>query len=501
MFGASQLEALNSTQKKLTLFVVGVLANLAFAPFDFFPILLLSFPLFLLVLQTATTRKQAFWFGWWFGFGHFLAGLYWISNSLLVDAEQFAWLVPFAMAGIPSVLAIYIGLLGLAFFKITQKRQFSQVAKIFIFINLWLLTEFARNWLFTGFPWNLLGYSLLFSLPLAQLASVGGVFICSWFALLLAFLPLMRTNKKAFALVLVALIAAYAFGAYRIENAQTVALNKTVKIIQPNIEQTMKWDPALASKNFNGVLELTEQGGSADLIVWPEAASTYHLNRSAAAVEAIQNVLPQNAQAIVGSARSEGDSYEDYKIWNSIYVLSKNKIEGRYDKQHLVPFGEYVPFSEVLPLDKITPGRVDFSRGEGGRQLSAAGLNLLPLLCYEVIFTNYGFSAQRPDAIVTITNDAWFGNSTGPYQHLAMARMRAIEQGVPVLRAANTGVSAIVDSFGGIKSKVELNQSGFIISAIPDRLLDKTLYNSSGFLGIFLIILSSSIIIFFYKKN
>ena len=499
------LNKLNSTQKKLVLLLVGIFANLAFAPFEFFPALLVSFPIFLLILESAITRKQSFWFGWCFGFGHFLAGFYWISNSLLVDADKFAWLIPFAAAGIPSVLAIYIGLAGLAFRSITKRWQFSRLTKIIIFINLWLLTEFARNYLFTGFPWNLLGYTLLFNLPLAQIAALGGVFLASWVALLFAFAPLIFTNKKAFiALILLAIIT-YAWGANRMENSAMQPINKTVKLIQPNTKQTLSWDAAIARKNFQNSIDLMKTGAAADYYIWAEATGIYHLNRSDEAVAAIQAATPDGALAIVGADRSVGDSLANYQAWNSMYVISPRGIAAVYDKQHLVPFGEYVPFSEILPLEMITGGLVNFSSGAGERHIDISGLNALPLICYEAIFTDYIFSTrakvERPNFIINITNDAWFGDSTGPYQHLAMTKMRAIEAGLPVLRTGKTGISAVIDSFGRIINNLGLNQRGAVFSDIPDRLENPSPYANYHLFLIIMILISSSIIITFLKKR
>jgi len=497
---------LNPTQKKLALFLAGIVANLAFAPFEFFPILLLSFPLFLLILETATSRKQAFWFGWWFGFGHFLAGFYWISNSLLVDADKFAWLIPFAAGGIPSVLAIYIGLAALFFHIITTRYQFPQLAKIIIFINLWLLTEFARNYLFTGFPWNLVGYSLLFNLPLAQIASLGGVFLASWFALLLAFLPLIFSNKKAFVALILITIVSYSWGAYRIDNSNMQQINKTVKLIQPNIKQTLTWDEKTARADFQTNLDLMKSGKQADYYIWAEAAGVYHLNRSREALYALQDATPAGSLTIVGADRTEGYTREDYKAWNSMYVISPRKIEAIYDKQHLVPFGEYVPFSKILPLEKITYGMADFSSGQGERLINIDGLRALPLICYEAIFTDYILPTRakveiKPDLIINITNDAWFGNSTGPYQHLAMTRLRAIETGIPTLRTAKSGISAVIDAFGNIINSLGLNQKGAVFSDIPAKLSNPTIYSQYRLLLILTILVSGSIITTFFRRT
>lgn len=477
------INKLNSTQKKLVLFLVGALANLAFAPFEAFPVLLLSFPVFFVALQAVSNAKQAFWFGWWFGFGHFLAGLYWISNSLLVDAEQFAWLIPFAMAGIPAILAIYIGFFAGMFATLNKKFPPNITIKTLLFCQLWLLIEIFRSYLFTGFPWNLLGYSLLANAQIAQVASLGGVFLCSWLACFWALFPIYFRSKKLAVVAFSLVLASYGFGYSHIHRSELLDAQKTVKIVQPNIKQSMKLDAYSAQTNFLKTLALSDSGVKADVIIWPEASTFFQIDKTWPALNAIQGILGDGKIAIIGSTRSEGRTPDDYKVWNSMFVISRNKIENKFDKQHLVPFGEYVPFSNILPIEKITAGKIDISSGNSKRELSFGGATFLPLVCYEAIFTNYAFARNKsshPIAIVNATNDAWFGDSTGPYQHLAMARLRAIEQGVPVLRAANTGISAIIDSFGAIQVQLPLNQTATIDAKIPAQLTNPTIYAQLG---------------------
>lgn len=497
-----RLGNISATQRRLVLLLVGALASLAFAPYEFFFVLLISFPVFFKIIQTAKTRKQAFGFGWFFGFGHFVAGVYWIPNSLLVEgAEHFAWLIPFAAMGIPAVLAIYIGLMSLAFYSVCNRFKLSGAAQIIIFANFWLIAEFARAYMFTGFPWNLLGYSLLFNQEIAQVASIGGVFLCSLFAVFASLSPLYIKDKKMLAVLLLLVVGAYAYGAYRIENTEVQSSGKTVKLLQPNHEQKLYADPIDKRERFEDSLALMGEGEDADYYVWAEATGVYPLNRSPEAVDAIASVLPDGALAIVGSDRSNGYTVADYQVWNSAYVVSKKGVESVYDKQHLVPFGEYVPLSGVLPLEKITEGMIDFSSGKGEKRLKLGELSAIPLICYEVVFSDYvRYEGVRPDFIVNITNDSWFGDSSGPYQHLAMAKMRAIESGLPVVRAAKTGVSAVVDSFGAVLANLGLNQRGVVFLDIPDRAIYSSLYLETNLLMLIIILVSASIIVFFRKK-
>lgn len=434
-------------------FILGGLSVLALAPFEFLPILLLTFPLFFKTLNHETKTKK-FWLGWWFGFGYFVFGLYWISNSLLVDAEKFAWMIPFAIAGIPSVLAFYIAITAWVYGKL--KSKFNEIGQVILFISLWVVAEIARNYLFTGFPWNSIGYASLFALPLAHIAAYGGVFLASFVVLLIAFLPLLYRSKIA----LLAIALALGLGSYSYLFEESSGKGLKVRLVQPSVEQSLKWIPELKAKQLVETMELAGQGDANefDFIIWPEAGVPFHLNRNPQIIEKIAEITPKDGYSIVGSLRSEGDNSETYKIWNSIYIINADaEIVAIYDKRHLVPFGEYVPFRDALPVDKITPGQFDISSGLGPEILQVDDWKMIPLICYEVIFPRYS-AVENGDFILNITNDGWFGDSTGPHQHLAMARMRAIEQGKPVFRAANNGISAIISSKGEVLDSLHLNK-------------------------------------------
>ena len=458
----------------LKLFFAGGILNFAFAPFYVVVIAFFSFPYLYKKLAAAKSGKQAFWHGWWFGFGHFVFGLYWISNSLLVDL-RFAWLIPFAVSLIPSAAAIFIGLVCYVFYKSKHKS-------IFLFASLWVLAEIARSYFpFGGFPWNLIGYSALFSNYFAQIASIGGVYLASFIIIIISLS--ITSNKTWWLLILIPAI--FIFGYVRVQPTEYTTTK--VRIVQPNIAQTLKWDPALLNLNFFDTLALAA-GSDADIIVLPESAVPYHINRKPEVAAKIASVLKEGAFIVAGSSRSE----DGYKIWNSLFLLdSKGEIQDYYDKHHLVPFGEYVPLRQFLPIEKITPGMIDFTAGTQGKIITSAKYKFLPLICYEVIFPNYAQINSKMgeyDFIVNTTNDGWFGNSTGPQQHLSMTIMRAIEQGKPVLRAANTGVSAIIDPYGRVLASAPYNKVEAIDGFIPAKLSAKTTYSSMGLMAVLLTI-------------
>jgi apolipoprotein N-acyltransferase len=476
-------------KKNLLLFLAGALMDLALAPFYLFPVLFISFPYLCVSLQRASSNRQAFWYGWWFGFGYFVFGLYWISNSLLVDL-RFAWLIPFAISLIPAACGIFTGLVGYSY------KRLKINAPVYLAI-LWVIAEYIKGiFPFGGFPWNDIGYTSLFSIYFAQIASIGGIHFVGFVVVFIALLPVYYKQKRGLFCALALIAASFIFGFAKISTEGGKFTEKTVTIIQPNIAQSLKWDPERMRQNFFETMALASKSDS-DFTIWPESSIPYPIEKGEAVKAMVASATPVGKVTIASSTRIQGD-YE--KIWNALYIVdSSAKILDVYDKHHLVPFGEYVPLRSVLPIDKITPGMIDFSAGDKGKVLSARGVKFLPLICYEIIFPTY--AKGNYDFIVNITNDAWFGNSTGPQQHLAMARMRAIEQGRPVLRAANTGVSAIIDSNGTIINSIDYGQKGVISSKIPSKLENTVAYRGVGD-ALFLLMLIIALIraIFLCKK-
>lgn len=491
-------------------FLLGILATLTLPPFFLFPLLIPAFAGLFLLVAAAPTRRRAFLDGWWWGWGFYMSGLYWFCIALLTDAEKFAWLIPFALFGLTAVIAIYSGV-ACVIFKCTKTRG---RAGIFVFSAIWMLVEFARGHLFTGFPWNLAGYSFVFSDASLQMASLVGAYGLTFFAVLLGAsfalffppplrgragwgvvpptqcveippsltLPLKGGGNLAFITgVWGIFVLGMLWGAWRLSQAEENYVDGvTLRIVQANISQPHKWDPKLQMKGLQAHAKLTQAPGLEKIthVIWPETAVPYALQPDSSLTRMLGNAIPEKTILITGALRTE--KTERMKIWNSMVALDHlGTIVGSYDKIKLVPFGEFLPFRALLPEAWTTPvGDTDFSNGTVPQTVYWPGLPpLVPLICYEVIFPGWLHQSEaRPQLLLNLTNDAWFGMSTGPYQHFTMARMRAAEEGVPLVRAANTGISAVIDSYGRVLSKLELGSQGVLDSRLPRPQNTYTLY-------------------------
>ena len=501
-----------TSEKKNNFFalIAGAFVVLAFAPFHFFVAAIISLSVFYFLLEKATKKKEIFWLGFFFGFGHFLCGIYWIAISLLVDASQFAWLIPFALTLIPSALALYLALFALSYKFFVTKFNFEKTyQKILIFALCWLFFEILRSVLFTGFPWNLLGYVWMFSEGQMQLASVFGIFGLTVFAVLISLFPTLFLNAKGrkkkseiffgdkiFAAILILfLVVNVVFGLFHIDEKSLINDHKTtLRLVQANIKQEMKWDQKEKYQNFLKHIELTNSKNldEVDAVIWSETSVPYVIDDSPELLHKLSLAVPAQGNLITGGLRLEyGDSAktEISNAWNSAFVLSKNKVTQTYDKHHLVPFGEYVPLQKFLPfIDKITGGGVGFSKGEGAKTLLMDDFSFSPLICYEAIFTQEVIDKNnRPDLFINLTNDAWFGSSSGPYQHFDMTKMRAVEYGISLVRVAGTGISAFIDPFGRVVAKIGLNEEGIVdVDLIKNS--NSTIYRDYGFLPLLILI-------------
>jgi apolipoprotein N-acyltransferase len=478
---------------------MGLLSSLAFAPLFFFPILLISFSYFLLLIHLAKSKKIAFFTGWWFGFGFFLAGLYWISFALLVDINSFWWLIPFAILLIPAILATYVALVAFLA-KLLSKNQYSLLVN---FICLWVVAEIIRVNILTGFPWLLIGYSLCFSDYTIQLASVLGIYGLSFVGLFISctpFLLLLSNKKRDFIWVILAIlifITNYGFGYMRLKEYPTTYTTTMIRVVQANIPQNLKWDYKETMNNLLKHINLSKQEhNKIDYVIWPESAIAFPLALQDRLM--LGNILPKNSLLLSGGIRVDNANHPT-SVWNTVFVINaQGEIMDFYDKTHLVPFGEYIPFKKFIPVTKITHGTLDYSSGFGLKRIKVSNQlpSFTPLICYEAYFPEKTIaSGSQPDFIINFTNDAWYGNTSGPYQHLHMTRLRAVEQGIPIIRAANTGISAIIDSYGRILSELPLNNSGVIDTYLPDIVPRTTLYNKKNnkliFYGIIIFFLIS----------
>lgn len=461
-------------RRRLLAALYGALATLALPPFFILPLLIPAFSgLFLLVLH-AKSKRQAFLDGWWWGLGHFATGLYWICISLFVEPEKFAWLTPFALFGLPSIVAIYIGLVTLALRAVTTPP--APTRALVAFPPLWIAAEYARAHLFTGFPWNLIGYSLNATTATLQAASVWGIYGQSWLVVQLATLPalVLLSAPKARALNVLGLIAlclVTGWGSWRLAAHPTEYTPFTIRIVQANVAQALKFAPETMLQGLKKHVTLTQEDGldKVNMVIWPETAVPYLLQKDSRLIHDMGRILLPNTLLFTGGMHGEGNE-KDWKAWNAGFVInSKGEMPAFYNKHHLVPFGEFIPFRTILPIEAIAAGMGDFERGAGPQTLNVENAPpFSPLICYEAIFPDEAIDPHtRPQWLINITNDAWFGLSTGPFQHMEMARARAVEQGIPLVRAANTGISIVTDSYGRILKYLPTGTEGIIDSALP----------------------------------
>lgn len=459
-----------------TVLFLGSLGAFAFAPFNFYPILIPIFSGLLLVLQRITIPKHAFFLGWVFGFSYFTSGVFWVSVSF--SKVGLTYLMPLVVVGFSLLLGIFPALAC----SLTCLWQRNSLQQVFLFSGVWSLTEWLRGHILTGFPWNLVGYA--WDLAMLQTCAWIGIYGLSFLTIFLATVWISKSHKLISTSLLVA-IALWALGYYRAEQGYLLGdTGINIRIVQPSIQQEEKWSPEHLSRNVNMHIALSGLEAEKPLhaIIWPEAAIPYFFENHPALFDAVRQSIPQGAVLITGAPRQEKVANERLPkhIWNSLFVLNpKGEILGVYDKAHLVPFGEYVPFRKILPVEKVTPGTIDYSSGEKIKTLSIKNIPpFSPLICYEAIFPgNVIDCAFKPKWLLNLTNDAWYGHTHGPYQHLSIVSVRAIEEGLPLVRAANNGISAIVDAYGKILYQLDLDAIGFMDFALPKSLSYNTVYS------------------------
>lgn len=454
--------------------LLGAASALALPPFFLVPVLVLTVPGLLALLAAAQTWRRALWLGFCFGFAHDIAGFYWITDAILVRAGTFWWLVPFATPGVALLLAPFIAVSVLAAWFAPPGWR-----RVLVLAGAWTLADLARQFIGTGFPWNPWGsvwaaptaWGDVMQQPAAWIGTPGLTLL----TVLLAGLPAL--GRRGIAAGVAVLVVWAGLGAWRLHRPPPKAPGITVATVQGDIAEDQKFDAARAAAIFTTYLRLTEEAArqihGGGVIIWPETASPYLLGRDAnarAAIAAAAGGLPVFAGSI-----SFGP---DGRPRNTLYaLLGPGPPLARYDKRHLVPFGEYQP--SWLPL-QIVPGG-GFEPGHRFETWHLPGLPPVgPLICYEAIFpAQVVDEADRPAWLVNVTNDAWFGNSTGPRQHLAAARLRAVEEGLPLVRAANSGISAVFDAFGRQVARLGLNRRGVLLAALPGP-LPRTLFAREG---------------------
>ncbi|MEM7169224.1 MAG: apolipoprotein N-acyltransferase [Pseudomonadota bacterium] len=505
---AEKIDHIRVWQRCIIAAVMGGLVAGALPPFHAVFFLWPAFTVLLLLLRGTQRLTSAFWLGGAFGFGYFAIGLYWVGIAFLVDAERFGFVMPFAVAGLAAGMAIFTGLATL----VTVATRATGMARVCVFAASWLFFEWLRSWILTGFPWNLIGTVWTFSPEMLQLAAVTGVWGLSVVTILSASAPAvlfdkpLRPARTIVVLVTTLLpLAVWGGGQSRLSQAPAIGSDDTpgvvLRLVQPAIEQSLKWQPELRRKHLLDQMRLSREPGIEKVthIIWSETAVPYYLSSDRALQEALSTIVPPGGLLITGALR-QGEAGDG--PYNSLHALDHNGVlQGSYDKFHLVPFGEYAPFRGLLDMAKLTVGAVDFQPGPGPQTMSLPGLPAIsPLICYEVIFpgavTADGDGAmERPGLLLNITNDAWFGRSTGPHQHFATAKLRAVEEGLPLVRAANNGISAVLDSYGREVAQLGLDETGVLDSPLPRATTNITLYSTFGnYTVLFLLLILS----FFY---
>lgn len=478
-------------RRSLIALIAGALSALAMPPFSVWPILALTFPVAVWLIDgaQAASRARSAWvaagIGFLFGFGYFLAGLWWIGSAFLVDADVFGWLLPVAVAGLPALLA----LLTAAGFALARLLWSDRPIRIFAFAAGLGLAETARGHVLSGFPWNSFGYALADQHWIGQFASVVGVEGLTFVALAIFAAPAVladqRPSRATLGLAVATLAGLAVFGGVRLSYFADDGIDPRVRVraIQPEIPQDMKSQEAAGATIMDAYIALSDEArgpehrgfADAELVVWPESAFPFLLGLRPDALSRIGTSLARGATLATGSVRGErrpDGSGADF--WNAMHLVGDDgSILATYDKIHLVPFGEYLPLERLLDsigLETITRQRGGFAVGSR-RSLATLpqGPRFRTLICYEAIFPEEvaADDGERPDFLLNITNDAWFGRTPGPYQHAAQARVRAVEQGLPMVRSANGGISSIVDAYGRTVASLPLGNRGVVDGFLP----------------------------------
>ncbi len=457
-------------------------------PWHVWPVLWVSLPLFLFLIQSAKTNRGVFLMGWAFGLGHFTTGFAWISNAFFVDAEAFAALAVPAIGGLAAGFALYTGIVALVTrLAISGKAKTDRASSVLqttcrlcVFATAWTLIEWWRGWFLTGFPWNPIGSTWTDVTTVLQSANLMGVYGLSFVTVLAASASALSINKsqRTWRLMVIALchaplVASAVYGSVRLDHASTATVpDIKLRLVQPNIAQTDKWLPGLREKHLLEQVRMsTENSNGITHVLWAETAVPFPLNVANGALQASAQAAPPSGLLLTGAPRIEGQG-ATRKIYNSFFAIENNaNIAAVYDKSHLVPFGEYTPLQNLIPIPQFTGG-TGFTPGSGKVTIDLPGLPAFsPLICYEIVFPGAVTNPDtRPKWLFNLTNDAWFGLSSGPYQHIASAQMRAVEEGLPVVRVANTGISAIIDGYGRILSSLPLGQKSILDSTLPTHL-------------------------------
>lgn len=459
------------------LLLLGALSAFAMAPYYLIPFLFLGLSVLFYTINHASSGWRAGLYAGIFGFGFGAVSMAWLANALMIDGGAFALFIPLCWIGMGLLFGVFYALPAiLAYFYPSGYRRYLAYGAWFC------LFEWIRSWILTGFPWNLMGSAWGNVLPILQSASVWGIYGLSLMTVLVCASGAFWPKKKPILLSITVLGVITLLGIWRLYDASNDKVwGVKLRLVQPNIAQTLKWNPDESERNFSKILKLSRQNNDTIThVIWPETAVSFLIDQDEFNRARMMGAVRQGATLITGGLR--GADILNKQVANSIFILDDlAEIKGYYDKFHLVPFGEFVPFRDIIPLDKIVPIGSDIVRGDGLKTMfipkaPPAG----PLVCYEAIFSGQVARLdKRPSWLINVSNDAWYGLSAGPYQHFDMARLRSIEEGLPMARAANNGISAVIDGYGRILSSLGLGETGVVDSDLP-KALPATIYAKTG---------------------
>lgn len=445
----------------------GALTPQALAPFGYWPLVLLSLALLYLGLR-GTTPGSAFWRGWWYGFGAFIAGTSWIYFSIHDFGGASGPLAAFLVIGFSAGVALFFALPALVWARFFRRNN-APVSDALAFAALWVALELFRSWFLTGFPWLYAGYSQLHG-PLAGLAPLGGVWLVSFAialsAALLINIPALTMRPSRLVAGAILLIAPWAIGIAYKGHAWTTPAGAPLKVaaLQGNIAQEMKWDPKAITHQLELYRDLTAEQNGFDLIVWPETAVPVLKDQATGYLTMINEVATAKKAALITGVPVRQKTPDGVRYYNGITVLGDGS--GDYLKQKLVPFGEYVPLQDLLRglIAFFDLPMSDFARGPADQPLlKVKGYAVAPFICYEVVYPEFAAElAAQSQLLLTISNDTWFGKSIGPLQHLQMAQMRALEAGRWMVRGTNNGVTALIDPNGNLAEQIPQFQQGVL---------------------------------------
>lgn len=474
---------------KFSALLCGMLLAMALPPFYQLWAAFVAFGLVVFLCCKVSNLSALAGIGYWFGFGYFALGFYWIGNALLVDIERTGWLYPITLV----LNGAFFGIFTVIPFMLTKFSK-SVILKILLLASGWCLSEWFRGFFLTGFPWNPISSVLAFSPNLLQTLSWWGTYGLSLVCVIIFSWPALWINKpdyKNFALTLLAPVAMallWEYGAFVIAHRPRINHGKAimVRLVQPSIPQSLKWDKDALEQNLKEYTDLSHglDSNHINFTLWGETAVPYDLTYDIDAVRRIRRSSPPYGYLISGFVRYEPDGNR-YKPFNSFAVLNrKGVVVGVYDKSHLVPFGEYIPFRKYLPqwIKPVANTIAEFGRGTKFETLQVGNFpEFAPLICYEIIFSDEIVRKEnKPKWAIVLTNDGWYGISSGPYQHLVAAQMRAVEEGIAIVRSANSGISAVINPYGEVTAQIPLGERGYLDTMVKPDEARKTIFGICG---------------------